>query len=265
MSKTPNKWLSGDAYEKFMGRWSRRVAKEFIHWLAPPASWNWLEVGCGTGALTQAISLYGDPASLVACDPSQDFVSFARRSLAGTNISFVVAGIEALPHIENGFDSVVSGLVLNFLPDPAEAVQSMASRLHPGGMISAYVWDYAGGMPFLHIFWDAAMELDSGAAALDQRELFPLCHPDRLKELLEHEGLDLVESRALEITMPFPDFDSYWTPFLGGTGPAPFYVSSLDSAAREQLMLHLKRQLVINADGSFELTARAWAVRGYLG
>ncbi len=247
-----------------MGRWSRRVAKEFIQWLAPPASWNWLEVGCGSGALTQAISLFGDPASVVACDPSQDFVSFASRSLADTNVTFLIAGVEELPRVKHGFDTVVSGLVLNFLPDPAEAIRSMASRLRPGGMLGAYVWDYAGGMPFLHIFWDAAVELDSGAAALDQRELFPLCHPDILEDLLEREGLAQVVSQGLEITMDFPDFDSYWNPFLGGTGPAPIYVGSLDPASREQLRLQLKRRIASTTDGAFDLTARAWAVRGNL-
>ena len=153
MSGTADKWIAGDAYELFMGRWSRRVANEFIHWLAPPASWNWLEVGCGTGALTQAICMNADPASVVACDPSPQFVSFARRSIDHPAAAFLVAGADDLPRFENGFDAAVSRLVLNFIPAPAEAVRLMCSRLRPGGTLGAYVWDYAEGMEFLRIFW----------------------------------------------------------------------------------------------------------------
>jgi SAM-dependent methyltransferase len=258
-------WQSGDAYENYMGRWSRRVAKEFIDWLVPPASWNWLELGCGTGALTEAISLHTHPASVVACDPSAEFVAYARHTLTGSEITFVVAGVDDLPRREGGFDCVVSGLVLNFLPDPEKAVQSMCSRLRPQGMIAAYVWDYAEGMPFLYAFWEEAIALDTRAAALNQRELFPLCHPRVLVNLFEQAGLEQVESHGLEISMPFDDFDSYWTPFLGGTGPAPSYVSSLDPAAREQLRLRLRQRLTPSEDRPFQLSARAWAVRGYLG
>lgn len=264
MNETPDRWNAGDAYEHFMGRWSRQVAKEFINWLTPPASWSWLEVGCGTGALTKAICLYADPASVVACDPSPRFVSFARHSLAHPAVTFLVVGADELPHPEEGFDAVVSGLVLNFIPDPAEAVRSMSSRLRPGGMLAAYVWDYAEGMQFLRIFWEAALELDSRAANLDERQRFPICHPDVLVDLLERAGLVSVASRALEIATPFHDFDSFWAPFLGGTGPAPSYVASLHPATREQLRLRLRQRLASTADGPVQLTARAWAVRGFL-
>jgi len=264
MNETPDKWMSADAYDRFMGRWSRQVAKAFIQWLAPPASWNWLEVGCGTGALTQAIYLNAHPASVVACDPSPQFVSFARRSFANPAITFLEAGADELPHREDGFDVVASGLVLNFIPSLDLAVRSMISRLRPGGMLAAYVWDYAEGMQFLRIFWEAAVELDPAAAGLDEGQRFPICHPQALTDLLEGAGLDLVESRALEIDTPFPDFESYWAPFLGGTGSAPTYLASLHPTAREQLRLRLREQLSPAADGSIPLTARAWAVRGFL-
>ncbi len=263
MNGIPDQWIAGDAYEHFMGRWSRGVAKEFIHWLAPPASWNWLEVGCGTGALTQAICRNADPASVVACDPSPGFISFARRSLAHPAVTFLVADADGLPTSVGGFDAVVSGLVLNFIPEPTEAVRSMSSRLRPGGMLAAYVWDYAEGMEFLRIFWEEALQLDVGAADLDEGQRFPICRPDTLVGMLEQGGLGMVECRALKIEMPFPDFDDYWAPFLGGTGPAPSYVSSLSPDAREALRLRLKQRLSPVADGPIRLTARAWAVRGF--
>jgi SAM-dependent methyltransferase len=262
MTEAPDNWLASDAYERFMGRWSRQVAKEFIDWLTPPASWSWLEVGCGTGALTQAIIQNAHPASVVACDPSPQFVSFARRSLAHPAATFLVAGAGELPRQKDGFDAVVSGLVLNFIPVPAEAVEAMRSRLRPGGMLAAYVWDYEDGMQFLRIFWEAAVELDSRAAERDERQRFLLCRPEALVALLEGAGFHRVDSQALEIPTPFPDFDSYWTSFLGGTGPAPSYVSSLHPDARERLRGSLQQRLVPAAGGSFQLTARAWAVRG---
>lgn len=264
MTEPPDKWMSADAYERFMGRWSRQLAKAFIQWFAPAASWNWLEVGCGTGALTQAIYHNAHPASVDACDPSPQFVSFARRSLANPAITFLVAGADELPHREDGFDAVVSGLVLNFIPSPDLAVRSMISRLRPGGMLAAYVWDYAEGMQFLRLFWDAAVDLDPAAADLDEGHRFPICHPEALADMLEGAGLNSVETHALEIDTPFPDFESYWAPFLGGTGSAPTYVVSLHPTAREQLRLRLREQLSPAADGSIQLTARAWAVRGCL-
>ena len=265
MNETPDGWIAGDAYEVFMGRWSREVAKEFVHWLSPPASWSWLEVGCGTGALTQAICNNAYPASIVAVDPSQQFVSFASRSLSNPAVRLLMAGVDELPGSVDGFDAVVSGLVLNFLSSPAEALRSMLSRLKPGGMLAAYVWDYAEGMHFLRIFWETAVELDPAAADLDERKRFPICHPDALVGLLQGAGLDLVTAGALEIDTPFPDFNNYWAPFLGGTGPAPSYVGSLHPTAREQLRLRLKQRLNPAGDSSILLTARAWAVCGIKG
>ncbi|HSM25890.1 MAG TPA: class I SAM-dependent methyltransferase [Anaerolineaceae bacterium] len=248
-----------------MGRWSRRIAKQFIDWLNPPASWSWLEVGCGTGALTQAICTNADPTKVIACDPSPEFVDFARSSLLHPAVTFLVAGADELPHQEGGFDAVVSGLVLNFIPDPAKAIRSMRNRLRPGGTLATYVWDYAEGMQFLRIFWDVAAELDSRAAELDEGQRFPLCHRDELVDLLEREGLESVDAIALDIDTPFPDFDSYWTPFLGNTGSAPTYVSSLSVTAREELKLRLKQRLTRDTDPLIQLTARAWAVRGIAG
>ena len=136
MKETPDRWISGDAYERFIGRWSQLIAKEFIHWLNPPPSWKWLDVGCGTGALTRALFLNTHPASVVACDPSPQFVSFARSSLVDPAVTFLVADTGELPGSTAEFDAVVAGLVLNFIPAPLEALRSMISRLRPGGMLA---------------------------------------------------------------------------------------------------------------------------------
>jgi SAM-dependent methyltransferase len=262
LNATSDKWTAGDAYEAFMGRWSRLVAESFLDWLAPTPLSNWLELGCGTGALTGVICMCCRPGSIVACDPSPEFVSLARNSIQDCPATLMVAAADNLPRREGGFDFVASGLVLNFLPDPADAVHLMMDRVRPGGTLAAYVWDYAEGTQFLRIFWDEAIALDPSAAAFDEGRRFPLCQLDALSGLFRGTGLEAVETTALEIPTSFPDFDAYWSPFLGGTGPAPSYVDSLDPDRRTRLGLQLKQRLARSGRGPIRLTARALGVRG---
>ena len=262
MSVPDDRWLAGDAYEAYMGRWSRALARVFVEWLQIQPAGNWLEIGCGTGALTSAICDFGEPATVVACDPSASFIEHARKNLADARASFVVAGSETLPRRDGGFDAVVSSLVLNFIPDPEGAVVSMRERLRPGGTVAAYVWDYSDGMEFLRYFWDEAVASDDRAAALDEGRRFPLCHAPALSGLFRGAGLVQVETAALEIPTDFASFDDYWTPFLRGTGPAPSYVASLEPTSRESLHDRLRQRLLANSDGSIRLRARALAVRG---
>lgn len=255
-------WLAGDAYETYMGRWSRPLARAFVEWLNSAPFAHWLDVGCGTGALTAAICDLGEPASVVGCDPSLPFIEHARRQLPDARASFVVAGADALPRRNGGYDAIVSGLVLNFIPDAKGAVSAIRERLRPGGGFAAYVWDYAEGMEFLRYFWDEAAAFDPGAAALDEGRRFPLCRPPALASLLGAAGFAQVESHALVIPTDFATFDDYWAPFLRGTGPGPGYVASLDPAGRESLRERLRRRLPAADDGRIPLRARAWAVRG---
>jgi SAM-dependent methyltransferase len=261
MTGPDDRWVAGDAYEAYMGRWSRRLARGFVEWLQPAAAAHWLEIGCGTGALTSTISECGEPASVVACDPSAPFVEHARAHLQDPRVSFVVAGADALPHRPGGFDFVVSGLVLNFVPDIKAVLRSVCDRLCPAGVIAAYVWDYAEGMEFLQVFWEAAGALDSRAIELDEGRRFPLCRPSALSSVFRVAGLSNVETHAIEITTEFSTFDDYWRPFLQGTGPAPSYVASLESHERERLRLRLQQRLS-TGEGSIRLRARAWGVRG---
>jgi SAM-dependent methyltransferase len=246
-----------------MGRWSRSLASAFIAWLEPKHSASWLEVGCGTGALTSAIFDACAPASVVACDPAEPFILHARRSVLDARASFVVTGADALPSRQGGFDAIVSGLVLNFLPDPERTLETMRELLAPGGVIGAYVWDYAGGLEFLRHFWDEAVAADPRAAALDEGARFPLCQALPLGSLFRAAGLARVDVAPLEIETAFADFGDYWTPFLGGTGPAPSYVASLDAGRRESLRERLGRRIRPGSDGRIQLRAKAWAVRGF--
>jgi len=262
MAGSSDRWAAGATYETFMGRWSRRLAPRFVSWLAVPPGAHWLDVGCGTGALSDAICSGADPASVVACDASESFIEYARRQEVDPRLSFVVAEVGRLPDRLGGFDSVTSGLALNFFPDPEAALGEMRRVAAEGGLVSACVWDYAGRMEFLRRFWDAAAAVDPGAAALDEGRRFPLCRPEALEALFRNGGLADVVCESIEITTRFSSFADLWTPFLGGTGPAPSYVASLDVRRREALAEHLERSLSRERDGAIALAARAWVVRG---
>lgn len=262
MSGADDNWTAGDAYENYMGRWSRPLARAFVSTMAPPPGGRWLDVGCGTGALTHAICEIADPASVVACDPSESFVAHARKTIPGNRASCVVGSAEDLPGPPGSFDWVVSGLVLNFVRDPVRVIGLMRERLRRGGIVAAYVWDYGDGVEFLRRFWDEAVALDPAASDLDEGRRFPLCRPEALTSLFAGAGLARVRSDVLDIPTRFRDFQDFWGPFLRGTGPAPSYAASLPPARRDQLRDRLAGRLTVDADGSIRLTARAWAVRG---
>lgn len=247
-------WASGDAYEPYVGRWSRLVAAEFVDWLSLPGGLRWMDVGCGTGALTAAVLARADPAEVVAVDTSEGFVAWASAHVQDRRARFVVA--DGADPAAGSVEVVVSGLVLNFLPDPPAAVVAMG-RAAPGGIVAGYVWDYAGGMELIRRFWDAARALDPAAESLDEGVRFPLCHPDRLEELWRGAGLAQVSSRAIDVPTVFRDVDDVWEPFLGGQGPAPAYTMSLAEEPRAALRQRLLADLPIAPDGSISLTARA--------
>lgn len=263
MINTPpnDSWNRGDPYERYVGRWSYLVANEFLDWLDLPRDLRWLDVGCGTGALTAAIAEKCRPAGLGGIDPSEGFLAKARTRLAG-GAEFRVASALDVPPQDTSLDVVVSGLALNFFPDPGLGVRQMRRSAVGGGTIAAYVWDYAGKMELMRYFWDAAVELSDAARALDEGVRFPLCQPDPLRALFADAGLAAIRVEPIDLPTPFADFDDYWTPFIGGQGPAPAYAMSLDQAARERLRERVRQQLPIRSDGSIALTARAWAVRG---
>lgn len=262
MPELNDKWAAGATYEEFMGRWSRLLAPRFVSWLAVRPTAHWLDVGCGTGALADAICAEANPASVVACDPSQPFIEYARRREVDPRVSFVVAGVGQLPTRPGGFDGVTSQFALNFFPEAELAIHEMRRISAVNGIVSACVWDYAGRMQFLRCFWDAARAVDPRAAELDEGRRFPICRPDALEDLFRDAGLVDVVSESIEIPTRFSTFAELWKPFLGGTGPAPSYVASLDSSRREALATRLERSLPREPDGAISLVARAWVVRG---
>jgi SAM-dependent methyltransferase len=245
-----------------MGRWSRQLARRFVSWLQVPRGAHWLDVGCGTGALTNAICGDADPASVVGCDPTESFIEYARDHSEDIRASFVVAGVGGLPSRAGGYGCVASSLALNFFPDPKAAVDEMRTLASHPGVVSACVWDYGGGMQFLRYFWNAVATVDPSARGRDEGGLSPLCRPDALADLFGACGLANVRCEPIEIPTEFADFDDFWQPLLGGTGPAAVYVASLDGAHRARLAGELERVLPRGPGGTIALTARAWAVSG---
>jgi trans-aconitate methyltransferase len=261
----PDTWASGRAYEAYVGRWSRPVAAELLAWLGAPAGAAWLDLGCGTGALTQSILARAAPARVLGIDASTGFIAHAGAHVPDARATFVVGDAQQLTLADASFDAAVSALVLNFLPHPERAAAEMARVVRPGGLVAAYVWDYADRMQLLRHFWDAALALDPSAAELDEGRRFPLCRQDRLAALFDGAGLTEVTTRTIDVPTRFVDFDDCWTPFLGGQGPAPTYVAHLDASGRDALRERLRRTLPAEADGSIALVARAFAVRGVRG
>ncbi|MBZ0297651.1 MAG: class I SAM-dependent methyltransferase [Anaerolineae bacterium] len=243
-----------------MGRWSAEVASRFLTWLKATPDQRWLDVGCGTGALTRAIASAARPHLIVGLDPSWDFLRYARQLTS--KASFVVAGGGALAFSDQSFDVVVSGLALNFIPVPEQALAEIYRVVKPGGVAAAYVWDYAGEMEFLRYFWDAAVALDASAASLHEGRRFPICQPEPLHQLWQRAGFHHIIVEAVDIPTVFDSFEHFWQPFTIGNFPAPMYASSLDDDQRDRLMAHLRATIPTAPDGTIHLNARAWAVTG---
>ena len=260
--KPIDNWADGSQYEAYVGRWGRLVAREFLRWLALPAGISWLDIGSGTGALSQTVLNGFSPKQVKGIDRSDGFVAHARQHVQAENVSFEVGDAQSLPFESNSFDAAVSGLVLNFVAEPQRAASEMVRVVRPGGVAALYVWDYAGEMQMTRYFWDAAVALDPATQSLDQGVRFAICKPEPLKQLFESSGLREVQTRAIDIPMHFQDFDDYWNPFLGGQGSAPSYVKTLSEENRTALRDYIHAHLPIADDGSIDLIARAWAVRG---
>jgi SAM-dependent methyltransferase len=255
-------WQAGDSYDAYMGRWSRRIAPRFLDWLGAPGGLDWLEVGCGTGALSAAVLARCGPNSLVAIDPSEGFIAKARANVPDGRVAFRVGDAQALPAETASRDVVVSALVLNFVPDKVKALAEMRRVARAGGTVGFYVWDYpGGGVEFMRAFWTAATALDPAARDLTEDKRFPFCTPDGLADLAARAGLAPVACAAIEAPTVFRDFDDYWRPFTLGAGPAPGYCASLATEARERLRQKLHDTLPRQQDGSIALKVRAWAVK----
>ena len=257
-------WGASDAYERYMGRWSRKVAVQFLNWLEVPPGASWVDIGCGTAVLTAAIVDSHQPSSVVGIDTSATFLETARHELTDPRVSFKQGDAQSLPLKDTCADAAVSGLVLNFVPDKDMAIAEMVRVSNPGGIVALYVWDYAGHMQIMRRFFDAATALDQSAREFDDGVKAPICRPAPLRSLFAQAGLADIVVKAIDIPTAFDSVDDYWTPFLGGTGSAPKYCASLSESARERLRIEVQSRLPIGPDGEILLAARAWGIKGRL-
>jgi SAM-dependent methyltransferase len=254
-------WDNTATYEAYMGRWSRPVAEAILAWLGPAPGLRWLDVGCGTGALTQAILGAAEPRAILGVDPSAEFLATAGQ-IADPRVRFAIGDARDLPVPSDTYDVVIAGLVLHFVPEPQAAVVEMMRAAATDGTVAAYVWDPAGERQFTRYLWRAAMALDPAAAAQDPARQAPLGHPE-LASLFMEAGLQTVTVEAIVAPIVFRDFDDYWQPhLLGGSSPAQRYVASLGAEERAALRERLQTMLPIAGDGSIPLQGHLWAVRG---
>jgi len=256
-------WGNTATYEAYMGRWSRPVAKAALDWLGAPPGLTWLDVGCGTGALTEVILEAADPSEILGVDPSADFLATSAAQIADPRVRFAIGDASALPVPDDAYDVVIAGLVLHFVPDPLPAIREMMRATRRGGTVAAYVWDSAGERQFTRYLWRAATALDPAAAAQDPSTQVSVCHPEPLAALFVGAGLQVVTVEAVVVPTVFRDFDDYWQPYLlAGSSPAQRYVMSLGAGQRAALRERLQTILPMADDGSIPLLGRVWAVRG---
>ena len=252
----------GNAYERIMGRWSRRLAPLLISFGGLAEGDRILDVGCGTGSLSLTLPEVANVASVTGIDQAEVYVSFARSRTTDPRFSFQQADARALPFPDASFDRAFSMLVLQFIADAERAVAEMCRVVRPGGSVTAAVWDLFGGTPHLRLMWDTAAALDPSATR--PRSLFRyLSAPDEMATLWRRLGLRDVEQTSLTIRMDFASFEDYWDPFTTGEGGTGEFMSSLPDAMRETLREHVQRGYVSNRpDGPRSFTATAWACRG---
>jgi trans-aconitate methyltransferase len=232
------------------------VAAEFVAWLDQPPGLRWLDVGCGTGALTSTILRTADPASVLGVDPSAGFVEYARKTVTDERASFEVRSAAELP--DGPYDTVVAGLVLNFIPERVEALRQMREI---GSTVAVYVWDYSDGMELMRYFFDAMIEVRPQDREHDEGLRFAFCTAQGLDGLFSEGGFTKVDLREIVVPTEFASFDDYWQPFLGGQGVAPAYLRALDEADQLALREAVRSRLPIAADGTIRLKARAWAAK----
>jgi SAM-dependent methyltransferase len=251
---------SADAYDRHVGRYSAALAAELISFAGVEPGMRALDVGCGPGALTTALVERLGERNVAAADPSEPFAAACRTRLPGVEV--VVADAESLPFADDSFDAVLSQLVVNFMRDAEAGVREMARVTRPGGVVASCVWDYAGEMTLLRVFWDAAREVEpERAAAADEGAVMRWCGEGELAELWRSAGLGEVRFGELVVSASYTDFEDLWSGLLMGVGPAGAFCTSLDDEGRAALHDAYRERLKAG-DGPFELSARAWASTG---
>jgi SAM-dependent methyltransferase len=251
-----------DAYERFMGRWSRQLAPALVQYSEVSDGTAVLDVGSGTGVLAFAVRDATTTTRVLGIDLSPEYVAHASAKNADARVRFEIGDAQALRLPDASFDRTISLLVLNFVPDRRRALGEMIRVTKPGGIVSAAVWDYGEAMEMLRVFWDEATALDPATLPRDEKHM-PLCRRGELAALFRDAKLEMVLETALVTRLKFTSFDDYWEPFRLGQGPAGAYVAKLSRARQLALRERLRGRFLGNGpDKPIEMQARAWAAKG---
>jgi ubiquinone/menaquinone biosynthesis C-methylase UbiE len=250
---------NGEVYERLMGRWSRHVGKIFLDWLDTPENLRWLDVGCGNGAFTEEIIARCAPATVVAIDPSDDQLAYARMRPGAAIADFRVGDAHKLPFADASFDVAIMALVISFLPNPAKAVSEMARVVHSGGWVATYMWDIpGGGTPVDPIY----AEMESMGMTSVRPSNPAVSRREAMQELWQKAGLDSIETRVIRIPVLFSDFNDFWVSNAAPIGPQGKLIDGMSAGAREELRTRLRGRLPISSDGRIVYESFANAVKG---
>ena len=249
------------AYERFMGRWSARLAPLFADFAGVRDDTRILDVGCGTGSLVHEIAARTRRATIVGIDPSEGFLAHARARFSDPRITFDCGSGLDLPYADATFDQTLSSLVIIFVPQPESMAREMRRVTRPGGTVAACAWDREG-LQMAALLWEEAGKIAPDAVSESGRPR----HSDRqgaVATLWRNVGLCDVEEAALVIRTDFDSFADYWDPMAAGVGPPGMLVAALSPEQRAALEKALRARVLGGAaDGPFSLPAQAWAVRG---
>jgi ubiquinone/menaquinone biosynthesis C-methylase UbiE len=252
------------AYEQLMGRWSARLADQLIAFAGLEPGDRVLDLGCGTGSMALAVAAHPEPAAIVGIDIASPYVAYAAERSGDPRLTFLVGDAVAFDLPAASFDRSFSLLALNFMSDPASALQGMRWVTRPGGIIAAAVWDFAGGLVYQRLFWDTAAAIDPDADRARSRHFSsPLIRPGELADAFEDAGLRKVRSASLTIRMEYADFSDYWEPIANAQGPVGDYVKRLPPDRLGTIAAAVRRAyLAGQPDGPRSMAATAWAARG---
>jgi len=259
MSQTAALFADGEAYERLMGRWSRLAGEIFLDWFGVPAKVRWLDVGCGNGAFTEALIARCAPSEVVAVDPSEGQLAFARTRPGAKLAQFQIGDAQALPFGDDRFDVAVMALVITFLSDPGKAIAEMARVVRPGGWVATYMWDVPGGGTPVHPIYVAMESLGMPSPRPPGAEVSRI---DAMQALWEAAVLESIETRVIRIRAAYADFDDFWNSNSVPVGPQGKAISEMSPSAREQLRAKVREQLTVGSDGRIAYESFANAVKG---